>query len=404
MNKQFLYLLTLLVVAVFSSCDDDDQRPIIEEPQTYEFLREDGSSSVSFSGQTTRILMAEELLSAMKDFSSTSQLLQDRFANPEGADPFLNPDLNSATKSIKSKVAASADYFSANTVGSAVIKEQFGSWLDAHVNEIAPFESELASPGNAGQIADGTSVRYVNAQGLEFNQLVNKGLIGALMLDQALNNYLSTAVLDAANNREENDNGTLEEGTSYTSMEHKWDEAYGYFYGTAMNTAEPNLSIGDDDSFMNKYIGRVEADPDFKGIADDIYEAFKLGRAALVAGDYELRDEQATIIRERASAVVGIRAVYYLQQAKLVLESEPVAYGTVFHGLSEAYGFIYSLQFTRKPNTTLPYFSDTEVDAFLSDLLDDGPNGLWDVTPATLQSLSESIAVAFDFTLAQAAD
>ena len=42
-----------------------------------------------------------------------------------------------------------------------------------------------------------------NAGGLEYNQLVNKGLIGALMVDQMLNNYLSAAVLDEADNREQ---------------------------------------------------------------------------------------------------------------------------------------------------------------------------------------------------------
>ena len=185
-------------------------------------------------------------------------------------------------------------------------------------------------------------------------------------------------------------------------MEHKWDEAYGYLYGTAANPADPNATLGDDDSFLNKYIARVEADEDFMGIADDIYNAFKLGRAAIVAGDYKLRDEQAEIIREKVSAIIGIRAVYYLQQAKLALETAPVNQGGVFHDLSEAYGFIYSLQFTRKPNTDAPYFTGSQVDAFLTDLLDDGANGLWDVTPETLQILSEQIAAEFDFTIEQA--
>jgi hypothetical protein len=228
-----------------------------------------------------------------------------------------------------------------------------------------------------------------------------KGLIGAWTTDQALNNYLSTAVLDEADNRANNDAGTPEEGAVYTAMEHKWDEAYGYVFGLNADPADPNADLGAD-SFLNKYIGRVEGDDDFEGIADDIFQAFKLGRAAIVAKEYGIRDQQAETIRKLISELIGIRAVYYLQQAKPSLTQEVPAYGTAFHDLSEGYGFIYSLQFTRKPNSTEPYFTKAEVEAFLIDLMDDGPNGLWDVSIETLDDIATAITERFDFTLAQA--
>jgi hypothetical protein len=234
------------------------------------------------------------------------------------------------------------------------------------------------------------------------NQLFNKSLIGALMVDQILNNYVSANFIDAGAQREDNDNGVFEEGKNYTAMEHDWDEAYGYAFGTAQDLADPRPTIGLDDSFLNKYIGRVEGDPDFAGITDAIYQAFKLGRAAIVAGDYQVRDAQAEILRELISEIMGIRAVYYLQQAKIVLDQPTPDFGGAFHDLSEGYGFIYSLQFTRKPGTLEPYFTKSEADAILEDLLGDGPNGLWDVTPATLDALSQQIADRFDFTLEQA--
>lgn len=403
MNIRLITLLSLLSVTTFFACDDDDQGPSIDVPDTYEFSR-NNESSVSFSGQTTRILMGEELIAAMKDFSFTAQQLQDMYANPDGVDPFGNADLNASTKSIQSKVAASVDYFSTNTVAAATIKEDFANWLNAQVSEVFPANQQLATAGTPGQIADGSSVRYVNAQGLEYNQMVNKSLIGALMMDQMLNNYLSTAVLDEASNRTENDNGTTVEAESYTNMEHKWDEAYGYLYGLSANPAEPNLTIGDDDNFLNEYVGRVASDPDFMTIGDDIFEAFKLGRAAIVAGDYKLRDEQAAIIREQVSKVIAVRGVYYLQQGKKALETTPIAYGGVFHDLSEAYGFIYSLQFSRRGDAQAPYFDNSEVQALLTDLLGGGANGLWDVTPATIDTISTTIATAFGFTVAEAAE
>lgn len=397
-------LVVVLAAFTFMSCvNDSNDDPTIDEPATYEFTR-DGQSTVSFTGQTTRLQMGAELFGAMTDFgNSTEELLlqmyQNQTADGGDADPYANAELNNATKNIKSKVAASEDYFSSNTTVSAEIKNQFETWISAQVNEVFPNQNTQAEPGVAGQIADGSSTRYVSAEGLEYNQLVNKSLIGALTADQMLNNYLSVSVLDEGTNREDNTNGVLAEGSSYTNMEHKWDEAYGYLFGTAANKANPVPTIGDDDIFLNKYLGSVNGDEDFGGIAERVFNAFKLGRAAIIAGDYEVRDEQAQIIREEISKVIGIRAVYYLQSGKNAIDQESPDYGAAFHDLSEGYGFIYSLQFTRVPNTDTPYVTKSEVDAYLNQLLGDGPNGLWDVTPETLDAITNDIVEAFDFTL-----
>ena len=153
---------------------------------------------------------------------------------------------------------------------------------------------------------------------------------------------------------------------------------------------------------MNKYLGRVVGDTDFETYATDLFEAFALGRAAIVAGDFDLRDAQAAIIKERLSAIIGIRAVYYLKVAAVELAAGN--YGSAFHDIGEGYGFIYSLQFTQDPATSQPYFSADEVEAILEDLVDDGSQGLWDLQTATLDALAEDIAARFDFTVAQTID
>ena len=388
-----------LVTFVFISCSDNDSEIMISNPANYTFER-NGVSTVSYTGQTDRILMATELINAMKDETATSAKLLEMYANEtatgEDANPYADATLNESTKSVKSKTAASKDFFSSNTAESALIKADFESWINAQVTEVFPNWNELASLGRAGQIADGSTVRYVSAKGLEYDQAVNKGLIGALMLDQMLNNYLSPAVLDEANNRELNDAGTPAEGKAYTTMEHKWDEAYGYLFGTVADSADPLASLGGD-SFLNKYLSRVEGDDDFTGIANEVYQAFKLGRAAIVAGDYDTRDEQADIIKELMSKVIGIRSVYYLQQAKNTLDSDR---GAAYHDLSEGFGFIYSLRFTRQPNESDPMFTREEVDALIQQLLTG--NGFWDITSETLDAMSEEIANKFDFTVEQA--
>lgn len=403
--KKYIALTTLALTTIFiTSCDDDDtsinEPAPFEEivvPAEYSFSR-DGEPTVSFPGQTQRILMAEELTSAMLDFDTTTeQLLLDMYANENGV--FANEDLNASSRQLLNTIASSEDYFTTNNAGAATIRQFFADLMTAQVNEVFPAQNTVAAAGVAGQIADEASTRYVNAGGLEYNQAVTKGFIGALMLDQIVNNYVSTTLLDAGTNREDNDNDTPrnDSGTD-TQMEHFWDEAYGYVYGTATNLQDPNLTIGDDDSFLNKYIGRVEDDADFAGIADSIFDAFALGRAAIVAKNYEVRDEQTDILRELLSQVIGVRSVYYLQQGKNGIESNNL--GSAFHDLSEGFGFIYSLQFTRNPATDAPYFSAAEVQEFIEDLT--AGNGFWDLTPATLDSMSDEIASRFSFSVAQA--
>lgn len=389
----FLGFTTLL----FTSCSDDDTdiiNPGVEVPDTYSFDR-NGNSTVSYDGQTTRILMADEFKASLLDNSKTEADLLAMYAHQAGDNDFSQESLNASGKNLRSKTAASRDYFSANSTEANEIKNQVDSWISAQVNEVFANWNTIAEPGLAGQIqeAGGGSIRYVNAKGLEYNQAIILTLLGGVMTDQMLNNYLSTSVLDEANNVENNNSDVTAEGANYTTMEHKWDEAFGYLYGTD-NKDNPQLG---QDQYLNKYLGRAENDPDFSGIAQDVYNAFKLGRAAIVAEDYELRDAQAEIIREEISKVIGIRAVYYLQQAKTGLVNDK---GAAFHDLSEGYGFINSLQFTRMPNSKAPYFSKSEVDAMLSALMEG--NGFWDVTEETLDNFSNQIADRFNFTVEQA--
>jgi hypothetical protein len=237
----------------------------------------------------------------------------------------------------------------------------------------------------------------VNSSGLEYDQAIIKGLIGAVMTDQMLNNYLDPGVLDAGNNTVDNDNGVLYTDKNYTTMEHKWDEGYGYLFGGALDGANPLSSLGSDDSFLNKYLGKVSSDSDFSSIAQDTYDALKLGRAAIVAGNYTVRDEQADLVRDLVSKVIGIRSVYYLEAGATALDGGDM--GGAFHDLSEGFGFIYSLQFTHNPNTNAPYFSRNEVNDMLDDLMNASGNGFWDVSTTDLRTISTDIASRFDFTV-----
>jgi hypothetical protein len=399
----FLSLLLLFLLA----CEDDDDpiQPSLTIPDTYTFVR-DGASTVSFSGQTTRLAMAGELVDALTDPSTPEATLEAMFRNagPTGEDvaPFSSAELNASTKSVRNKVAASRDYFFTNATGAAAIREDFDGWIAAQVDEVFPAWNELAAENRPGQLADGNRTRYVNGRGLEYDQIFAKSLIGALMVDQALNNYLSPAVLDEAGNRADNDAGRTVDGEAYTTMEHKWDEAYGYVFGGAPDSGDPLATLGQDDDFLNKYLGRVEDDPDYGGIADDIFTAFITGRAAIVAGDYAERDRQAARIQELVSQIIGVRSVYYLAQGASALENNPGP-GPAFHDLSEAYGFLYSMQFTRDPLTGMPYVDRDETLSLLS-RMNPGTGGLWDVSPDELRTLARTIADRFNLDYDAAAE
>jgi hypothetical protein len=342
--------------------------------------------------------MAEETFSAMLDPTQTLDGLNDRFAHVQGNPSFTNSSLNSSDKNLRSKVAASADFYAGNTTVSATIRADFDSYLSRQVTEVFPVWNRVATPGNAGNLqqAGGGPIRYVNAKGLQYNQAWAKALIGGLMVDQIANNYVSAAVLDAGTNRADNDSDLLVSGKNYTTMEHYWDEAFGYLYGAEPDITNPVLTV---DNFLGQYLGRVERDTDFTGIATTIYDAFKLGRAAIVAKDYALRDQQAQIIQKQLSEIIGIRAVFYLENCKPHLG---VDNARAFHALAEGYGFIYSLQFTRKPGTMEPYFTRAEVQVMLDQLM--ANNGFWDLTIPTIDSMSALIANRFDFTISQASN
>merc|ERR1711871_797208 len=98
--------------------------------------------------------------------------------------------------------------------------------------------------------------------------MVTKSIIGALSAHNAMNYYLDSQ-LDAGDNTSNN----------YTTMEHKWDEAFGY-------SIDPTDNI-----LLNKYAKKVD------NIGDKLMNAFIRGRRAIADKNYPLRDKHASIIK-----------------------------------------------------------------------------------------------------------
>ena len=391
----------VLSLSLLTSCSSDDggSAPVnYEVPSTYTFAR-NGSTSIDFSGQTARL----QMLDAMGGVYSTAATagtpldaaqLQNMFSNTNN--PFAVAELNTSGKNLKSKTAASEDYFTLFLGGGSTTEKlavqtffesQFASGALAS-------QGNSASAGVAGSYLDGSKMRLFAANGLEPQQVLLKGMMGALMMDQISNQYLSVNTLDKAATRIENTNKVLAENANFTTMKHYWDEAYGYVYG-ADDSANNALK------FWSSYIEQVNADADFNTVSAEVNAAFRKGRAAIVANDYLTRDQQIAVIQKNLALVAAVRSVFYMQEGKAKLVQDNGA--KAFHALSEGYGFIMSLRYTRQPGTDAPYFSKEEVDTMLATLLS-GTNGLWDIDNLSpkLDAISAQIASRFGFSVAQA--
>lgn len=131
-----------------------------------------------------------------------------------------------------------------------------------------------------GQIADlvvdgDTETKYVTAEGLDLKQLVQKFVLGAVTYSQAAEDYLKA------------DKGLVKQNSAedkadkpYTSLEHQWDEGFGYFgaahdYNLYTDTA--NKAQQDNDTNLDGSI--------------DLYSEYSFGNSVNAAK----RDKGATV-------------------------------------------------------------------------------------------------------------
>ena len=401
--KNYLTLLPLILISfTFTSCDDDDDNndpvvPAIQAPDTYSFER-NNESTVSYSGQTTRLEQADELYAALNSEGSTAAALDLMFNGSDGSSAgFANDLLNGTSKIIGSKTASST------LAGSATTKERFNQYIADFASNVAPNWNMDAAPGMPGSITspDGGSTYQINAMGQELDQLFFKGLIGAFTLDQIVNNYIHPNQLDSGTRIDDNDNGVLSDGKPYTDMEHKWDEGFGYLYGQEGDLDDVGATVGSmpagSGNLLMKYFKKVNADGGYEpGIGQTVYDAFIMGRTAIVNRDYDLREAQADIIQVELSKVVGYYAIHYLNDYLAKVEEGNVA--KAHHSLSEAYGFILSLQFTNNGNDE-PYMSKGDVEYFLDTYFADFHNINPIYITASGQGMIDVIKAAYGNTL-----
>lgn len=382
--KKNNYIFKIMLIAIpllFISCDndDDDTTNLVTAPDAYEFLR-DGVSTVSFTGQTARLNMADEIYLALNANSKSKAQILEMFNDGKG---FTGSGLDDSGKKVGSKTASGCLHGVMATT-----KSRFTTMIEDYADNVIPAWSATAANGKAGLLTDTKRSIHVNANGWEIDQTFIKGIIGAMCVDQIVNNYLDPCQLDSGSRKDDNTNGVLSGDKNYTDMEHKWDEAFGYLYGQEDNAKRADLgsSPTGNGTTLNKYFKKIN-DSNEPGLAQTVFDAFKLGRAAIVAGNYDLRDQQAAIIQIHLSKVIGYKAVDYIDSYLAKKDATPA---DAIHALSEGYGFILSLVFTND-GTGKPYFSQTEVDGMLSKM-----TNFWSIKDADLTSIKNDIKSKFN--------
>ena len=357
---------------ILTSCSNDSD-PIddvtcsVDAPSTYSFEYE-GSSTVSYSGQAARLATAKSLYDAMNADMTVTRAELDALVDNDNSKLY--------TKTAE------------NDINRDVIIGHLNAILDGYAANSAAFEAGTAAEmGVAGINASGYEL---DANGWEADQLYAKMLIGALCLEQVNYDYLTKMDVD-------NDDRNYSEGNVYTKREHYFDEAYGYVYGLDDDDATADINNG---LLLGKYLDKHDGGTNDNGQPNasgndwrgDAYNAFKAGRQAVVDNCEDELNNQIAIINTTLSNVVAWHAEDYLRASADYLTSDPAKY---FHAVSEAWGFIYSLQFTKMANGQ-PLFTHSEVMGMIT-ILENGDgsgNGAYGLNATTLTTMADQISTA----------
>ena len=303
-------------------------------PSTYTFTDADGNSTVSYSGQTARMDMLSEMVTYLKSANGSN-------ATPATLDAstllamydnsytgWTDQSLVGNGKQLKSKTA----------LADAGIQAMFEAWMSTAAS---------SSPSN-------TTSYLQSSTGLEWTQMIEKGLMGACFASQMTSNYLAGIEADDNETAVDADNGKF-----YTEMEHHWDEAYGYF------TDAVDYPTNGTDRFWGKYANKSYLE-DNLGSATDISTAFRTGRAALSAHNTADALVQRDIIIAEVKQMQAGMAIHYLNDVKSKVSSG-ADQSAINHSMSEALAFLFGMQFISET----PDMNSSDVMAYVSTIESD---------------------------------
>ena len=357
-------LCGLFIVGLTSCSDDGVNLPApYNPPESYSF------DNVSFSGQTDRLNMLSEMISTIDEVTSgnapDATTLLNMYANENG--PFSDPALNASSKDLRSKTY--------NGLG-AIDANEIEDYINAFAQDAAMYKDSTWSPGQPGIVtkADGSGSYFLNADGVEYSEIIEKTLMHAVFYYQACEVYTREGKIgDAVDN-------TIVTPGKGTDMEHHWDEAFGY-WGVPTDVNATNFNASSDLKYFGKYAKKGEnvGLPTFQ----NLLTAFISGRYAISTMDYTSRDEAAQEVRQHWEMISVTTGIHYLNGAIANVGDE----ATFYHELSEAYTFIQGLAYNQDR-----VISSSDWAAILSLLEVNGEASFTSVTIADLNNIKNQLA------------
>ncbi len=253
--------------------------------------------------------------------------------------------------------------------------DDLNAWVK-EVNDINKLNSQ-AKEGKGGYLTDGSKKRVVNAKGVETVQLVKKGLVGALQL-----NNFNTALMGGVMGKDAN------------ARKAAVDKAVKYLLGTDKPKTKDEFKK--EGNAFGKYMMSVAGSEKYKNIDKEIYKAIK--DAYDNVDNPKEYNQHLLNLNKYVTTVVAFRAVHYIAGYTDKLREEVT--GHVVHELSEGLGFAYSLQFAYNGQTHGMYL-DSETAKKITEV------NLWEEAKdksgnSLLDKQSEAIAKMFGFTVADA--
>lgn len=360
-------------------------------------------SSVKYNGQTCRHTLITALNNAVKDANEIEKNSY-RSSGSSGNVPYFDDTIagNLAAQStqnvLNTALPVLADHDTLGELcGSSFLKQKFAGndtvtdWKDwnteflgvagqdsaeAYLRQLL---TEVSTQAENGTNPAGTP-HYVSATGIDYSQLIQKFLLGALVFAQGTDDYL------------DDDVGTLGKGlyassaqngsNPYSSLEHVWDEGFGYFgaardYTSRDDDANKTGVVDDNqDGFIdvraehnfgastNAAKRDAGADPatptDF---TNDAFSAFFAGRALITQAQVDFADmsaaDQADLVAFRDAAAgaweqaIAATVVHYINDTLNDMENigtgpaTPEQLTNLAKHFSEMKGFALGLQFNR---------------------------------------------------------
>jgi hypothetical protein len=221
-KTRILVAFSLSVLLFQTSCKKDNIEPEEEKPASsgpsYTIPTSYNFSGADFTTSTQRIAMLGELTAYIRSTHTTiqttqptldAQKLKDMYAN--AASQFTTVGLSASGVNLKEKTNNAFSFVS-------TLEASFDDAVGASATAATNPTTSSASSGVKGKLITSSRAVLVDANGLEYKELAEKGLMGAVLYSQAMTILKNIATYD---------NVTKINGV--TAQEKAWDEAFGYF-------------------------------------------------------------------------------------------------------------------------------------------------------------------------------